>query len=223
MSNVESLEIITPSELEWLQKDFQQRIETEGVDREIDSVDAYLIWHRPNLRVIDRRVTFAGSEPAYNLVKTIVQRRIPDANVYCAYQRQYLPHHVHVDDITIPEGADKSRYCSFVIPLMEDPSFKTFVWTKEFQDSTDLEHYRNYFRNNQELFSPVNNLSSEHWLDHCSCSRAPEFVDCHELDGYYEYRLGTVGKFPRIQMHASNNWLRSGQYTHKDLVIVHVH
>lgn len=222
MSKVESLEIIAASELSWLQADFTARIDTQGQDRTIDTALAYLIWHQPKQSVIDRRVYLDGDDPAYKLIREIIHRRLPDAHVWCAYQRQFLPHHVHVDNVVVDESYVANRNFSLVIPLMEDQSFKTFVWKKEFTHSTDLERYRNYFRENPQEFSKINNLSEEYWLDHCSCSRPPEFVDCHELDGFYQYRLGTVGMFPRIQMHASNNWKRAG-FAYKDLVIVHVH
>lgn len=226
MSKVESLDIITPDELKWLQEDMAQRIEPEGIDRTMRMDHAYMTWHLAGRNVIDRRVNFRWDDPkgdpAMDLVSRIVRRRLDTDRIFCAYQRQYLPHHVHVDDVTLGSDYVKENNYSLVIPLMEDPSFKTFAWKNEFTSSHDLELYRNNFRLNHQHAVKINNLSEEHWLDHCSCSRRPEFVDCHELDGVYQYRLGTVGMFPRVQMHASNNWLRSKKYTHKDLVIIHV-
>ncbi len=222
MSKVESLDIITPDELKWLQEDMARRIESEGVDRDMRKDLAYMIWHLPGRNIIDRRVIFGKGDPALDLISKIVRRRLDPASVYCGYQRQYLPHHVHVDDVTLGPDYVKANNYSLVIPLMEDPSFKTFVWKNEFESSHDLELYRVDFRKNHSTAVNINNLSEEHWLDHCSCSVKPEFTDCHELDGIYQYKLGTVGMFPRIQMHASNNWLRSKKYTYKDLVIIHV-
>lgn len=222
MSKVESLDIITPDELKWLQEDMARRIEPEGVDRDMRKDLAYMIWHLPGRNIIDRRVILGTDDPALKLISKIVRRRLDTDSVYCGYQRQYLPHHVHVDDVTLGPDYVKENNYSLVIPLMEDPCFKTFVWKNEFELSHDLELYRNDFRKNHSTAVKINNLSEEHWLDHCSCSVKPEFTDCHELDGIYQYKLGTVGMFPRVQMHASNNWLRSKKYTYKDLVIIHV-
>lgn len=221
MNNVESFDIIADAELQWLQQDFLARIIPDGKDRPHKKEWVIKGWGRDDIEFIDRRVVLQPEEVAFKKIDSIVRRCFPDLDyAYYAYQRQYLPHATHVDDIQ-PSDFDRSKCFSMVIPLMEDVTFKTFVWKKEFYSSHDLELYRNEFRKNHSDYTKLNNLSTEYWLDHCRCDTTPEFVDCHELDGFYQYKLGTIGKFTRTQMHASNNWLRSGKFVHKDLIIVH--
>ena len=234
MSKVESLDIVTPQELAWLQNDMAQRIGPEGVDNSMypgEIAERFPQSEYPDIgTVLDRRVIFRGNEPAYQLVEKIVRRRLPArASLYIAYQRQMIPHHPHIDPID--SEPDPETAFSMVIPLMEAEEFKLLVWKKEFRVCKDIEHHKNYFRVNVGApndhfknmisdFKFVDDISNRYQLSHCY-NGSPMYTDYIELEGVYQYKLGTMGLFPRLQMHASNNWLECGKYTHKDLVIVH--
>ena len=219
MTKVESLDIVAPEELAWLQNDMAKRIESEGQDLTMNPEHLERRFGRSNNGVLDRRVVLDGRDPAYQLVEKIVRRRLPPkAGLYIAYQRQMMPHHLHVDPI-ITEP-DPETCFSLIIPMMDDPEFKTIVWKKQYRSWEDVNREVVYFKDHHDTYQQQNNLSKEHHLGHCY-QGDPMFTDYMELDGIYQYKLGTVGMFPRLQMHASNNWLKCERYQHKDIIIVH--
>jgi len=219
MTKVESLDIVAPEELTWLQNDMAQRIDSEGQDRTMNPEHLQRRFGRSNNGVLDRRIVLDGRDPAFQLVEKIVRRRVPQrAGLYIAYQRQMMPHHMHIDPI-ITEP-DPETCFSLIIPMMEDPEFKTIVWKKQYQSGEDVNREAAYFKDHHDTYQQQNDLSKEYHLTHCYTGD-PMFTDYMELDGIYQYKLGTVGLFPRLQMHASTNWLQCERYQYKDIVIIH--
>ncbi len=60
----------------------------------------------------------------------IVRRRLDPVSVYCGYQRQYLPHHVHVDDVTLgPDYVKENKLNKQVMNMLNINGAAIFITT----------------------------------------------------------------------------------------------
>jgi hypothetical protein len=215
---LEILDLFEPGEWDWLKQDMLDRIDAEGVDRLFDESFADSVWGIKGLCRVDRRVVLAYNDPAFMMIKQILDRHFHGSQwFYIAYQRQYIPHGLHVD-IGDRHYASSEGY-SLVIPMQQSPEFKLFLWDKKFDSMDQLQEFRNEIKTHPEKYIPVNNLSQDHQLAHCNLDLP--ITDYMELAGIYEYKIGTIAKFPKNHVHASHDWLASKNHTHKDLIIIH--
>lgn len=217
---LEILDLFKPGEWEWLRDDMLRRIGPEGVDRPYHLDFSKQIWGLPDSGVIDRRVVLAYNDPAFMMIRDILDRHFHGSQwFYIAYQRQLVPHGLHIDgkkdDYVSAEGY------SIVIPMQQAPEFKFFLWNQHFDDMDEIQQFREELKRNPEKFIRVNDLSQHHKLRHCNFDFSHPITDYMELEGIYDYEIGTMVKFPKHLAHASHDWLSCGQHTHKDMIIVH--
>lgn len=217
---LEILDLFEPGEWEWLKQDMLNRIGPKGVDREYSAEFAEMIWGVKGRDVIDRRVVLKPGTPSYQLVSDILNRHFHGSQgFYIAYQRQMIPHGLHVD-LGYDPGESSDGY-SLIIPLMEAPEFKLFVWNRPMQSQSDVGILKNAIRKNTEEFPVIDNISQRFQLRHCNEFLPVPLSDVIEILGIYDYRVGTMAKFPRNYLHASHDWLSSGLHQYKDFILVH--
>jgi hypothetical protein len=170
--------------------------------------------------VLEHRVALGNDDPAYKKLCEFVYKIIPQGiYFYAAYQRQFHPHDLHADLVT-PDTNLEWAY-SMVIPLDQNINgiFKTLVWKQELERNSQTFELINLYRNSQDQYPKKFNNSELYDLDHLAY--ADSIIDSIELDGVYEYQLGSIGQFTRSNMHCSSNWKKHNLTEYKDLIIIH--
>jgi hypothetical protein len=78
-------------------------------------------------QVIDHRLTIPESSPLFDIISRIVAKDFSNPEkVWAAYQRQSLPHSIHIDDYASDEK-DKYRY-TYILAMDSIPEFKAIIW-----------------------------------------------------------------------------------------------
>ena len=213
--------LISSEQLAWFRNDFTQMIDVNQVMRPYDPADAKRIYGVENCSVLDQRHLVQVGNEAYTTMVDILAPVIPPGtSFYMAYQRQFLPHQLHVDEVY--EYTDLNYAKSAVIPLYENPNniFKTIIWNKVFLTNSMLNDFFKEYIADSSKFPVVSDVSATQDVDHCWSS--PSIVDVMPLDGVYSYQLGSVGMFDRTHVHCSSNWRKYNQLEHKDIIILHI-
>jgi len=159
------------------------------------------------------------TDPARRLLESIVYQYIPK-NIwfYAAYQRQFIPQGIHVDDI--PDGSNLDWCFSGIVPLdpNNDNIHKTIVWNKNFNTTEKMFEYIQTIDKSTLNYQHKNstNYDIEHALHGIF-----EVLDHIELDGVYNYELGSIGLFTRTNMHCSSNWRKYNTCEYKDFIVLH--
>lgn len=210
-------------ELAWLKADMAAKMTLDScVEREFNAADAKRLFGVDNWTVHDRRYILSGRDEAWNIVAPKIYEIVPPGTeLYMAYQRQYLPHLLHVDEVH--DSTDMNNAYSAIIPLDEnrDGIMKTVVWNKYCPRYSDFREFFMDFVQNPGKYPRVSNVSEEQDVDHVK-SGDPDICDAMEFDGVYEYELGSIGMFDRTHVHCSSNWRRYGIWDYKDIIILHI-
>lgn len=219
---VETLEnALTPNDLEWFKADFEKLINVDPVDRPYSIEDSLRIYGQ-KITNIDRRHILQSGDEAFRRMGDILYQYVPAGTFfYMAYQRQYLPHQLHVDGV-YPD-TDLNYAKSAIIPLDKNINgvFKTVVWDRAFLTNDDLQQYFKEFIADNSQFPVISNVSENQEVDHC-WTGTPSVVDTWPLDGVYNYQLGSIGMFDRTHVHCSSNWVQHGLVNHKDIILLHI-
>lgn len=213
--------LISTEQLEWFRQDFDKLIDVDPVDRPYDPAEAKQRYGVENCDRIDRRHILKSHDPGFQLMREIMSSVIPrDTYFYMAYQRQFLPHQLHVDGV-YPE-TDLNYAKSAIVPLHEDADgiFKTIIWNKVCLTNELLQEFFKEYIADSSRFPVVSNVSDTEDVDHCW--GRPSVVDVMPLDGVYRYRLGSIGMFDRTHVHCSSNWRKYGKYDYKDIILLHI-
>ena len=107
---------------------------------------------------------------------------------------------------------------TIMIPLTSDPRVKTLVWRETAIAQSGLNKIFHRFQTNINSFEPQSRISNKFDLRNCWLGR-PSIVDFLQLDGVAEWRSGSIFKFERQQLHASNNYREFVEF--KDYVLIH--
>jgi hypothetical protein len=210
-------------ELAWLKKDMDEKMLLDScVEREFNAADAKRLFGVDDWTVHDRRYILSGRDEAWNVVAPKIYKIVPQGTeLYIAYQRQYLPHLLHVDEVH--DSTDMDNAYSAIIPLDEnrDGIMKTVVWNKYCPRYSDFREFFMDFVQNPGKYPRVSNVSQEQDVDHVR-SGDPDICDAMEFDGVYEYELGSIGMFDRTHVHCSSNWRKYGIWDYKDIIILHI-
>ena len=212
---------LTADEIEWFRADFEKSINVDPVDRPYDSQAAQELFG-VDATVIDRRHIPLHSSEGYCKMRDIIDRYIPPKmTLYMAYQRQFLPHQLHVD---IKPSDKKGSYAkSAIIPLSENINgiFKTIVWDRQFSSSEDLHEYFKAFIADKDQFPIISAVSQMYDVSHCW--KSPPFItDTMTLAGVFDYKLGSIALFDQTNLHCSSNWLQYKTVDHKDIILLHI-
>jgi hypothetical protein len=213
--------LISSEQLAWFRNDFAKMIDVDPVMRPYDPADAKRIYDVDDCSVLDQRHLVQAGTEAHNIMIDILAPVIPAGTFfYMAYQRQFLPHQLHVDEVYEHTNLDYAK--SAVIPLYENTNniFKTIIWNKVFLTNGMLNDFFKEYIADSSKFPVVSNVSVTQDVDHCWGS--PSIVNVMPLDGVYDYRLGSVGMFDRTHVHCSSNWRRYDQIDYKDIIILHI-
>jgi hypothetical protein len=212
---------MSPEDLSWLKQDMCDRINGPAhVDRPFDPD---LAEKKFGVRqdILDRRIVLHPSDPAFELIRTRLEPIIPaGVELYMAYQRQFLPHQLHVDSVYHPD-TNMNYIKSAVLPLDENINgvFKTIVWNQFCKNYQELMAVFQLFIDGS--LDKLHDLSETEDVGHC-WDTDPNIVDYMPVDGVYHYKLGSLGMFDRAHVHCSSNWRKYGIAEYKDIVILHI-
>lgn len=212
---------LSAEDIEWFRQDFDRLIDVDPVDRPYSIEDSKRIYG-VEVDNIDRRHVLQAGDEAYRRIGDILYRYVPHGTFfYAAYQRQFLPHQLHVD--ALYPDTDRNNAKSAIIPLYENPqdTMKTVVWQAQFLTNNDLQDYFKKFIADAGQFPQISNTSQTQEVDHCWAG-TPNIVDTWELDGVHVYKLGAMGMFDRSHVHCSSNWVKHQLVDHKDVILLHI-
>lgn len=212
---------LTAEDLAWFRGDFDRLIDVDPEDRPFFIEDSQRIYG-VSVDKIDRRHILTENDESFVRMRDIIYTIVPKGTAfYMAYQRQFLPHQLHVDGIY--PYTDLKQAKSAIVPLDENPNgiFKTIIWNKVFITNEELQSWFHDFIDDNTKFPKVSTVSSEQDVDHCWGSD-PSIVDTMLLEGTYEYELGTIGMFDRTHVHCSSNWRKYRLVDHKDIILLHI-
>lgn len=154
--------------------------------------------------------------PIADIVRNIVNRILPsplDPSVPILFSRSVYPVGIHVDS-----DKKENNGHTLMIPLTFDTRIKTLAWKETAINSVALHEIFYRFQNNIKSFTPQSRISNKFDLRNCWLT-TPSIVDFLELDGIAEWQEGSIFKFNRQQLHASNNYKAFVEF--KDYVLIH--
>ena len=182
--------------------------------------------------LLDQRYVFLTEDEGYQRLQSIISTANSQSeldlqldNNFAAYQRQYIPQPLHVDEFHYPPEKPLDQYYSVVIPLDPNPHnmFRTYVWNCPVHSNEEWKQNWARYQGAPMDRTPISNTAETCDVEHICCSDNDYYVtDLYELDGVYDYELGSIGVFSCCHLHCSNNWLKYNQVKHKDIIILHL-
>ena len=154
--------------------------------------------------------------PIADVVRNIVNKILPsplNPSVPILFSRSVYPVGIHIDS-----NKKENNGHTLMIPLTFDTRIKTLVWKETAIDPIVLNEIFYRFQNDIKSFTPQPRISNRFDLRNCWLG-TPSIVDFLELDGIAEWQAGSIFKFKRQQLHASNNYKASVEF--KDYVLIH--
>jgi len=209
---------ITTDEITHLQEQFAQLKSTVEFD------DRYYITSKDDIRelynldsesLIQQQRVSVLKYPVADFVRNIVNRILPNPlknSVRIMFSRSFYPVGIHVDVQKNEDGH------TLMIPLTFDTRIKTLVWKETATGQQDLNSIFHRFQTNINSFQPQSKISDQLDLRNCWLGRPP-IVDFLELDDMAEWQAGSIFKFERRQLHASNNYKAFVDF--KDYILIH--
>lgn len=213
-------DVLSESDIAWFKQDFESRIQhkqydvREPWDRQRIK-DLYGIEHCEALEY--RVVLNDNSDPARVKLNQILRDIVPDdVWFYAAYQRQFIPQNLHVDDFLEPY--DPEWCMTGIMPLDQNllKRHKTIVWQHEAMTTDILFDQLRGLAQDHNSASVSEHHDIEHVLSLYQC------VDHMPVLAAYDYQPGTLFLFSRLHMHASSNWRKYPEEKYKDFVLLHL-
>jgi hypothetical protein len=170
---------------------------------------------------IDRRLVIAEQTVQGSIIRNIVDNIWPDQkqSFWANYQRQSVCHQLHVDEY----GTNRQNPTwTIIIALDTVPEWKAVIFKEQFNSNDEL---NNYIAKIDYSTPPCNDYSQLYDLDHMDKWVGQDnynFCNWFELDGVFEYQAGHGVLFDTNQAHTTNNWPKWPQFSHRDLVQIHV-
>jgi len=210
---------VTAEEIAHLQQQFAELKAT------VEFNDRYLITNPDEIRELynlesesltqQERVGI-NAYPVADVVRSIVNKVLPTPlkdSIPIMFSRSVYPVGIHTDT----NERDHQGH-TIMIPLTSDNRIKTVVWQETVIAQKGLNEIFQRFQNNIKSFTPQPKISNKFDLRNCWMGR-PSIVDFLQLDGMAEWRTGSIFKFERQQLHASNNYREFVEF--KDYVLIH--
>jgi hypothetical protein len=210
---------VTDSEILHLQQQFAELKST------VEFNERYLITNPHEIRELynsdaksltqQERVVI-NAYPVANVVRSIVNRDLPAPlkdSISIRFSRSVYPVGIHTDT----NERDNEGH-TIMIPLTSDPRIKTVVWQETAVAQAGLNAIFQRFQTDRKSFRPQPRISNKFDLRNCWLGR-PSIVDFLQLDGVAEWHTGSIFKFERQQLHASNNYREFVEF--KDYVLIH--
>ena len=154
--------------------------------------------------------------PVAESVRRIVNRILPEPlkpSTSIMFSRSVYPIGIHTDT-----DEKNLKGHTIMIPLTCDERIKTLVWKETAVAQSGLNAIFQRFQTDIKSFQPQPRISNKLDLRNCWLGQ-PSVVDFLQLDGMASWRTGSIFKFERQQLHASNNYREF--VDHKDYVLIH--
>ena len=154
--------------------------------------------------------------PVAESVRRIVNRILPEPlkpSTSIMFSRSVYPIGIHTDT-----DEKNLKGHTIMIPLTFDDRIKTLVWKETAVGQSGLNAIFQRFQTDIKSFQPQPRISNKLDLRNCWLGQ-PSVVDFLQLDGMASWRTGSIFKFERQQLHASNNYREF--VDHKDYVLIH--
>lgn len=179
---------------------------------------SYVNWEI-NGDVLDRRLLLTHSSREFNCMLEVVHQYFKDpVEVWSAYQRQKFAHQIHIDDY---KKESSLPVYTIVFSMDTIPEFRTIVWKESAPNNAELQKHIAAWGSKRS--AKISNISTtedlEHTYDENQCDY---FADYLNLDGIYSYQAGSGVLFNARQYHCTSNWKKYPQFTHRELLQVHV-
>jgi len=210
---------VTADEIAYLQQQFAQFKNTLKFE------EAYFITNSDVLhdlynsqasRLVQQERVDIRSHPVADVIRNIVNRILPNSlkpDIRILFSRSVYPVGIHTDT-----SEQERTGHTIMIPLTFDDRIKTLTWKETAIGEKELNSIFHQFQTNIRSFTRRSKISRELDLRNCWLSQ-PSIVDFLELDGIAEWRAGSIFKFERKQLHASNNYKAFVDF--KDYVLIH--
>jgi len=215
-------DIFSAETIAWFKADLEATINIDPEDRPFAPEDALRLYGLKDCPLQDRRRIIKNTDPAHKHMREILYKIIPKhVTFYMAYQRQFLPHQMHVDAVT--DHTDLTYAKSAIIPLDENINgiFKTIVWDHVMMTNENFGEFMKYFLANKDTLEKLSDTSSTQDVNHC-WEGTPSIADYMLLEGVFDYELGSMGMFDRTHVHCSSNWRKYGLVDYKDIILLHI-
>jgi len=210
---------ITAEEIMYLQQQFAELKST------VEFNDTYLITNPDEIRelynsesesLIQQERVSVNPYPVAELVRRMVNRILPNPlkdSIPILFSRSVYPIGIHTDT-----DEKNLKGHTIIIPLTFDERIKTLVWKETALTQKGLNDIFQRFQTDLKSFQPQPRISNKFDLRNCWMGR-PSIVDFLQLDGMAPWRTGSIFKFERQQLHASNNYREFVEF--KDYVLIH--
>lgn len=210
---------VTAEEIAYLQQQFAELKAT------VEFNDTYLITNPDEIHelynlqcesLIQQERVSTNPYPVAEFVRGIVNRvlhRPLSPSISIMFSRSVYPIGIHTDT-----NEKNRKGHTIIIPLTSDERIKTLVWRETAITQAELNEIFQRFQTNIKSFRPQPRISRKLDLRNCWLG-TPTIVDFLELDGMASWRAGTIFKFERQQLHASNNYREFVDF--KDYVLIH--
>ena len=170
-------------------------------------------------KVLDRRLKLSKDSKEYKMIEEVVLRYFKDPiDIWTAYQQQNFAHQIHIDDY----GIETDHPCYTMVFAMDTvPEFKTIVWKETATNNQTLhKHIHAWGESKTEKISNISELEDlEHTYDE---NQHDYFADYLHLDGIFTYKSGSGVLFNARQYHCTNNWIKYSNFSHRELLQVHI-
>jgi hypothetical protein len=202
-------QIISEEEISTFKKYFQNNFDKK-----------YVNWQSDD-QIIDHRVTIEPTSPEFAIIRRIVANNFNSpVDVWSAYQRQTVPHSIHIDDYG--EDDDLYRY-TYILAMDSVPEFKAIVWKETCWNNEKLHIFVNQWGRMNRLTKKVSNISEIEDLEHTFDENQQNYMaDYLTLDGIYSYQTGTACLFDATQLHCTSNWKKYNKFPYRELLQIHV-
>lgn len=183
--------------------------------------NAYPSDTHPNKDVsphIDRRLLIVDNTEPWKILRKVVDQYFPGEKIWANYQRQSMAHQLHVDEY----GRNRKTPTHTIIITVDDqPLFRTIIFKEMANDHVEIGKIFQKLPYDQ----PSNKLSDTEDLEHMDFWKDDKnYNPCNwlTLDGIYKYRRGWGVLFDTNQLHLTSNWRKYSQFTHRDLIQIHI-
>jgi len=210
---------VTTEEILHLQQQFAElkaRVEFDDTYLITNPDEIRELYHSESESLTQQERVEINLYPVADVVRNIVNRILPNPlkdSIPIMFSRSVYPVGIHTDT---DERNHKGH--TIMIPLTSDDRIKTVVWQETAIAQKGLNEIFHRFQTNPKSFRPQPRISNRFDLRNCWLSQ-PSIVDFLQLDGLAEWRTGSVFKFERQQLHASNNYREFVEF--KDYILIH--
>lgn len=210
---------VTADEIAYLQQQFAQlknTIEFNEIYFITNPDEIQDLYNSQAQRLVQQERVDICPYPVANVVRTILNRVLPSPlkpGIRILFSRSMHPVGIHTDT-----NEQEHTGHTIMIPLTFDNRIKTLAWKETAIGQSGLDKIFQRFQTDIDSFTRRSNISQELDLRNCWLGD-PTIVDFLELDGMAEWRAGSIFKFERKQLHASNNYKAFVDF--KDYVLIH--